>query len=130
MKIIIKNSDGDPVFTFDVESGLTTNSIPGNRAALEFLRGIETAVQVASQWKDGCTIRDVLIEAGRGANSGNFTITMGSAGENGERGGDVSVVNPRPTRRCTDCRDGTQTLAYTTGPCTTCHGTMRVPDVS
>jgi len=129
MKIIVKNQDEKPVFTFDVETGKAEAHVPLNDCATEFLRGIETAVVVASQFKDGATIHDVLIEAGKGTGSGNFTIKMGSAGSNGEPGGNVDITNPTPTRRCTDCKDGTQTLAYSVGPCTTCNGTMRVPDV-
>ncbi|TFH66651.1 MAG: hypothetical protein E4G90_02410 [Gemmatimonadales bacterium] len=127
MNIIVQNSKGDPVFTFDVEKGRATAHISMDAIATEFLKGLETAVKYGSQFKDGGTIQDFLIEAGQGANSGNFIILMRSEGEDGERGGDAVVSNPVSMKKCTDCKDGTQTLAYTRGPCTTCHGSQKVP---
>lgn len=131
MKIIVKNQHGSPVFTFDVEKreASVTDTVSMNRVALEFLRGLETVVMYNSQYKDGGTIQDFLIEAGRGSNSGDFTIAMGAEGPLGQKGGNIDVTNPgKPAmKKCTECVDGIQTLAYSTGPCTTCHGNSEVP---
>jgi hypothetical protein len=124
MKIIIKNQNQNPVFTLDVETGKAEAHVPVNDCAAEFLRGLETVLTGAS------SIRDILLEAGKGEGSGNLVIRMGDAGPTGAAGGDVTITNPSRTRRCTDCKDGTQTLATTMGPCTTCKGTMLVPDCS
>lgn len=130
MKIIVKNQGGKSVFTFDVETGTVSNDIPMEDAALEFLRGLETAIICGSQFKDGGTIKDFLIEAGKGENNGDFTIVTGCENLDGQQGGGVTVTNPTPMRKCTECVLGIQTLAYSTGPCQTCHGSQKVPVTS
>lgn len=126
MKILIQNQDGETVFTFDVNKGEAEAHVPLNLCALEFIRGLESAVMYGSQFKDGETIQDVLIQAGSGPTSGNFLIRMGGTGPNGEPGHHVEVLNPEPSAKCPDCVDGTQTLIFSSGPCTTCRGTQRV----
>lgn len=128
MKIIITNQNAEPVFSFDVETGKAEASIPVNDCAAEFIRGIETAVMFASQFQAGQTIRDLLIRAGQGPASGDFVITMGGSGVNGSKGGDVTIINPNPKRKCPDCTNGVQVMLLSSGLCTTCDGTMWVPD--
>jgi hypothetical protein len=128
MKIIITNQNAETVFSFDVETGKAKADIPVNDCAAEFIRGIESAVMFASQFQAGETIRDFLIRAGAGPASGNFVITMGSSGPNGSKGSDVVIHNPDMTttqkRRCQDCTNGVQVMFLSSGPCTTCNGTL------
>ncbi len=86
MKITIFNQEKQAVFTFDVETGKATISaeVTMDEVATEFVRAIETAVYVASQFKPDASVRDVLIEAGKGEGSGNLNIRMGDGpGSNG-----------------------------------------------
>jgi len=132
VKIKIRNSKGTDVFVLDAETGKVTfdpTLISPTSAAHEFVRGLETAIAIGSQFKDGHTVQDFLIEAattGDPAKGGNFSIQMG-AGTKEVKGGDVSITNPAPMKPCTDCKNGIQPLLTSSRTCTSCLGTMKVP---
>jgi len=146
MKIIIKNSADDPVFTLDIERGTATANIPMNQVALEFLTAMEVLLGCASS-----PVKDVSIRGGKGGDaSGDLIINMGDAPpvpvptrvaedpadpnsafyilEDGSAG-DVTITNPvrEPVLLpCPDCKNGTYQGLGVMDTCRTCNGTSEV----
>lgn len=94
MKIIIKDSDQKPLFTFDVGKGTAEigTDVEMDDVALSFIKGIET-VLLGSKNRFDRKWRDVILEFGGGENCGDLIFGTGSGGEDG-RGGDISIVTP------------------------------------
>jgi len=129
VKIIVQNAQEQPVFTLDIEKGIAEAHVPMDKVAQEFVRSLETALTVMSYGMPGRTVRDYLLQAGAGENGGDFIIRTGSQGDRGEKGGDITIVNPKPKeKKCPDCVNGTQTLLMSSGLCTTCGGSALVSD--